>query len=169
MFLQPSSSCSVFAVPFTSREVVEFESGFEWQADFKGTPPLPPLIILSLCSPSRSYIPQPLHAPSDLIKKRWTPTFGNVPPACRTGWAWAAFLRRSVEESRGKRMRGRRKRCSSFGQKFFPHLVKKENLRYFFTKPSPFLAVQNSSIGDLVTHSLRDILILTLQSDPRFL
>ena len=32
-----------------------------------------------------------------------------------------------------------------------------------------FLAVQNSSIGDLVTHSLRDILILTLQSDPRFL
>ena len=30
-----------------------------------------------------------------------------------------------------------------------------------------FLAVQNSSIGDLVTHSLRDILILTLQSDHK--
>ena len=30
-----------------------------------------------------------------------------------------------------------------------------------------FLAVQNSSIGDLVTDSLSDILILTLQSDPR--
>ena len=32
-----------------------------------------------------------------------------------------------------------------------------------------FLAVQNSSIGDLVTHSLTDrsLLLLTLQSDPR--
>ena len=34
-----------------------------------------------------------------------------------------------------------------------------------------FLAVHNSSIGDLVTHSLTDsltvLLLLTLQSDPR--
>ena len=44
--------------------------------------------------------------------------------------------------------------------------MKTVNVIMFGCCKSDFLAVHNSSIGDLVTHSLRVLLHLTLQSDP---